>query len=524
MQLGIRRAAALALPRAQALGLPLPLVITFTVALAFVVRGRRALTLVDFPLNDGGMFYSTIEDIRHAAYALPQTLSYNLANIPFAYPPLGFYLSAIIRDALGVSTSDVLRVLPIVFSTLIVVAYVPLARALSRSPTAAAVAVFAAATQPSAYTWMVMGGGLTRSLGIVFAVAALVAVHHYYTLGGRRALFAGAVLGALTLLSHLEMAWFLAFSGAVFLIFYARDRVRALIGSLAMAAIALAITAPWWLLVLARHGAGPFVAAATTGSLGNPIVDLIEFRRTDEPYFPLIAAVGLLGLVACVARRRWDLPAWLLAIALLDQRSFNALSALPLGLLAGVAVTEVIVPLARDRRVLAGLGVAAVLYATFGALRADQDLHRALTRDERAAMIWLGENSAPEAKVIVVSDRFWAGDRVAEWLPALSGRRSVDTVQGTEWLPKARGFWGTLEGYDQAQKCASQTPGCLLGWANAFERFDYVYLPKSLGDLMSDGTPAYCCVPLRLSLRTDPAFKLVYDGPGATIYEMIGGG
>src|SRR5881394_2051695 len=56
-----------------------------TVALAFVIRGRRAFALVDFPLNDGGMFYATIEDLRHAGYVLPHTLSYNFANIPFAY-------------------------------------------------------------------------------------------------------------------------------------------------------------------------------------------------------------------------------------------------------------------------------------------------------------------------------------------------------------------------------------------------------------------------------------------------------
>ncbi|HUQ41938.1 MAG TPA: hypothetical protein VM052_05500, partial [Candidatus Limnocylindrales bacterium] len=191
-----------ALPRTQLLRLVIALITPATIALAFLLRGRRAFTLVDFPLNDGGMFYAAIEDIRRAHYALPVVLSYNNANIPFAYPPLAFYLSALTRDIFGMSTADTLRFWPVLFAALIVVAYVPLARALAGGALAAAVAVFVVATQPSAYTWMVMGGGLTRALGITCAVAGLAALHRYYTTGDRRAQIAAAAFAALTLLSH----------------------------------------------------------------------------------------------------------------------------------------------------------------------------------------------------------------------------------------------------------------------------------------------------------------------------------
>jgi hypothetical protein len=523
MDIELPRVTARPFERSDLARLVVPLVTAATIALAVVLRGRRAFMLVDFPLNDGGMFYAAIEDIRRAGYALPTTLSYNASGIPFAYPPLAFYLSALTHDVLGISTTDVLRLLPVLFASLIVLAYVPLARALSANPVAAAVAVFVVATQPSAYTWMVMGGGLTRALGIAFATLGLVALHRYYTRGGRGAFIAAAVLAALTLLSHIEMAWFMAFSGMLFLVFYARDRRRALIGSIGIGAVAVVATAPWWGLVIARSGVGPFIAAATTGALSNPLLDFLEFQRTDEPYFPLIAAVGLLGFATCVLRRQWAFPTWLVATALLDARSFNALSALPLGLLAGVAVTELVIPVARDRRVLAAVAVFAAVYAAFSSAKADQDLHRALLPDERAAMAWVANNTPPDATLVAVTQRFWAGDRVTEWLPTLSGRRVLDTVQGTEWLPKDRGFWHTMEAYDMAQECGSEDAGCMLGWADEYGRFDYVYIPKTLDGYMSDGTPSYCCGSLRFSLRADPAFKLVYDGPGAWIFQRMGG-
>jgi hypothetical protein len=366
-----------------------------------------------------------------------------------------------------------------------------------------------------------MGGGLTRALGITFAIAGLVALHRYYTRGGRGAMVAAAVFAALALLSHIEMAWFMTFSGLIFLIFYARDHRRAFFGSLVIGAGALAITAPWWITVIARWGLGPFIAAATTGSLSNPLTDVLAFQRTDEPYFPMIAALGLLGLVICVIRREYAIPAWLVATALLDGRSFNVLSAMQLGLLAGVTVTEVLVPLARSRRALVLAGLFAIGYMTFSSLKADQDLHRALMPPERDAMAWVSQNTKADATFVVISERFWAGDRVAEWFPVLAQRRSLDTVQGTEWLPKSRGFWQTMQAYEAAQECGGRDGGCLLGWAQEYGAFDYVYLPKTIGGVYGDGTDSYCCSTLRLALRSDPAYKLVYDGPGATVFQRV---
>jgi hypothetical protein len=40
----------------------------------------------DFPLNDGGLFYTMIKDLMANGYRLPVTTSYNHLNLPFAYP------------------------------------------------------------------------------------------------------------------------------------------------------------------------------------------------------------------------------------------------------------------------------------------------------------------------------------------------------------------------------------------------------------------------------------------------------
>src|SRR5215470_9642735 len=67
------------------------------ILIALVIGGAIRLFYVahaDFPLNDGGLFYTMTEDLRADKYVLPFYTSYNGGSIPYAYPPLAFYLSA----------------------------------------------------------------------------------------------------------------------------------------------------------------------------------------------------------------------------------------------------------------------------------------------------------------------------------------------------------------------------------------------------------------------------------------------
>src|SRR6266498_4195512 len=94
-----------------------------------------------FPLNDGGMFYAMVEDIKSSNYRLPEHTSYNGGNIPFAYPSLPFYMGAAVSDVTDWSTLDVLITLPLLFSLLTIVAFYALARAMLQTERMACLAV-----------------------------------------------------------------------------------------------------------------------------------------------------------------------------------------------------------------------------------------------------------------------------------------------------------------------------------------------------------------------------------------------
>ncbi|MEA2642835.1 MAG: hypothetical protein QOF51_4229, partial [Chloroflexota bacterium] len=98
---------------------------------AFATRAAFVLTS-DFPLYDGGLFLAMLEAVRASHYVLPDVVVYNGMAIPFAYPPLAFYVGSFAADAMGIALVDLLRLVPLVMSTLSVAAFALLAHAVVR--------------------------------------------------------------------------------------------------------------------------------------------------------------------------------------------------------------------------------------------------------------------------------------------------------------------------------------------------------------------------------------------------------
>jgi hypothetical protein len=528
------------------------LAVALAIALGVGVRAFHALS-GDFPLNDGGLFYAMAHDLQTGGYRLPAFTSYNQLEIPFAYPPLGFYAAALLADLTPLSLFDAFRFLPFVATSLTLPAFYLLARSLLTSRVAVLAALLAFALIPRTFIWLLMGGGVSRSLGFLFAILALYFVHRLYARRDSRAILPATLLAALTVLSHLETGWFLACSIAVFFIAFGRHRHGVSSSALVLFGT-LAITAPWWAAVLGRHGLEPFLAAQATGgsifSDGSErmaaLMGLLRVTSTSEPLFPLIGVLALLGGFISIARGNFLLPAWWATIILLDVRAYPTFTTVPVALMAGIGVAQGLVPMvayygartsgaangssrkgqragADESFTLrpAGIGLLAVLflYVTVGAglrapgLAGEASFLVSLSKEERAAMTWIREETPTGSRFLVVPDGGWPMAKAAEWFPVLTRRTSVATVQGTEWLPQ-RGFARMVESFDLAFECGYRTVDCLDELVlKTGLHFDYVYLSGSGEDM--------CCWTLVNSLWSDDRYRVVYHGPGATIFERI---
>ena len=489
--------------------------------------------LAGFPINDGGMFAVMVDDLKTSGYALPAFTSYNYLNIPYAYPPLGFYLGRIAADLFGLDTVQVLRWLPAFFASLSIPAFYVLALRLLKNKYYAAASTLFFALMPRALSWFVMGGGLTRSPGQFFMLLTLASVVHLYQHNRRLDVFLAGIFGGLAVLSHPEAAVH-TFVSAIFLWLMLSRTLASFFQSVAVGLVVLVVTAPWWATVLYYHGIEPLILGAQTGQNTLAIFHLVFFTFTEEPYATVIAVLGLLGIGYSLIRREYLLTLWMIIPFFVEGRSAPGPASIPLAMLAAIGLVDVVlagiqrgmgeVPQhaetlpAADRNIL----MIVVAYLIFSTYQFGFHLSNAtLYLEDRQAMLWARDHTPQDSRFLVLTGTTSVScDSVLEWFPALAGRQSIYTVQGREWT-EGGSFNAYVRSTYDVQQCLSEGNVSCLDQTTERSEYDFVYISKSL--LVNN------CSPLEVprtfphfveALRTDDSYITVYETEGAIIYEL----
>jgi len=489
--------------------------------------------LAGFAINDGGMFAVMVDDLKASGYLLPAFTTYNHLNIPFAYPPLGFYLGRIAADLFGLSAPEALRWVPAFFASLSIPAFYWLALRLLKDKYYAAISTFFFALMPRALSWFVMGGGLTRSPGQFFLLLTLAVVIRLYEENRRVDIFWAGLFGGLAVMSHPEAAVHTSVS-AVFLWFILSRSRTAFVHSLFVAVLVLLVSAPWWGTVIHYHGMGPLFNAAQTGKNLLAVFHLLFFVFTDEPYATVIAVLGLIGIGNRLIRRDYLLPLWLAIPFLVEGRSAAGPAAIPLAMLAAIGLVEVVLiamrpkvendPLQSDQlsAVERNILIYILLYLIFSTSQFGLQLSNAtLYPPDREAMRWVHENTPVDSRFLVLTGTSSVScDSVLEWFPALTGRQSIYTVQGTEWT-KGADFNDYVRSTYPVQECLTSNDAACLDAAVSRSTYDFIYLSKTLrvdncSQLDLPRTFPYFIEHMRL----DDGFNVVYETDGAVIFRQ----
>jgi hypothetical protein len=540
--------------------------VILAISLGIVVRAIYVLP-AEFPLNDGGMFYTMVQDLQHAGYRLPAFTTYNDAEIPFGYSPFGFYVAGIFEDLTPFDLLDIMRWAPFIVSGLSIVAFYRLASSLLADMAALTAATFAFALLPSSFVWLIMGGGIARSWGFLFAILAVHQVYLLYTCRTNWRIVTTAFWVGLTALSHLGTVSFLTYTLIIFFLIYGRN-TYSLISTVLVAIGALVLTAPWWAMVVLTHGWEPFLAAMSSGSSvfssdPEPRHAVIRYLvqlgvgggMTYEPFFPLIGVLGLFGILASLTPNRIVLPIWWLSILVLEYRAPATFGSIPTAMLAGICIVDVIIPLLirgfervneGGHRLIAdcpdsGRGPllrhakwsivlilsAMACYASAStvvkhpSVRTQMRFLETLSREERLAMQWVSSATPEGSRFLVLPEHewsFWASDKTAEWFPALATRTDIATVQGSEWKLGQTSFYQRKEQWKLLLPCVSTTPSCFENWAKDFGlTFTHVYISQAA--YSKDDSYRLCCKHLIRWLKEDPHYTVIYEKPGAIIFS-----
>jgi hypothetical protein len=525
-----------------------------------------------YPAFGAGLFLLMAEQIGQHGYGLPATIPLYAEPVPFAYPPLLFYVVAVVRDLTGVAPLTVSRFLPGIVTTAYLVPFYLFGRALLGSSREAGLATFVLALSPSVLEWHISAGGIVRAPATLFVISGLFAGLMLFRTRRRRWLAASTVLFALTLLTH---PTYTVFFGLSYLWMYlALDRTPYGLAAGATVAVGgVVLAAPWWGQVIATHGLDVFTGAAGThggigaqfgasgsagstgatadaGSVVSPalvVAAVSEIVSDVEPWVTGLDALqsALFGgwfvclVGATVSATVWDeyrpskvttfLLGWfVLSAAVFDQHRFAFLVGTVVG---AVAVYEYVLPLAsrvlwprvRGRHLEVGmLLVVAVGCLTVGGLFAGShlDTHAgsaslpAFIDDEDVeAMAWAETNTEESAEFVVIGD-------AAEWFPLYADRSIEVGPWGMEW----RGhdvYREQLQNYVEVSSCDSGS--CLSAELDeAGLAPDYLYVPK--GDYTVRGIEREMPAEVQTELTSEVDYTLVYENDGVMIFERESGG
>ncbi len=430
-----------------------------------------------YPAYATALFPHMAELLIENGYRRPETIPfYTAEGLPFAYPPLMFYVMAVLID-IGIDPLLITRLLPGVAFVLLLIPYFYLSREfLTVRQAGVATVIFAVAPQIS--RWHISGGGTVRSPAVLFLVAGLYVGVRLFKTGDRKWIVPGAILYGLTMLTHpVQMAYF----GISYLVLFAAfDRsIRGLLNGAGVAVGGAIVGAPWWLYVIRTYGLDPILNASNThGGLGTTELDavlasVLLFNNAGYPSEILIASVVLAGAIYALTKRRYVLPAWFVVTILTTTQGRFAY--IPGAMLVGLAVAGAVVPWLADvvpRRIgrldgeaVTTVALAALVLSTtwFGALYATGDppfeqrdsLGAYVDDDDIEAMEWAARETPPDAQFAVLGDP-------AEWFPYVAERTVLNVWWGVEWTTpekyaQQRALHGDLAACNDAT-CVNETP------------------------------------------------------------------
>ena len=426
-----------------------------------------APTLAGFPVHDGGMFYQMVDELKYNHYSLPAFTAYNQSGIPFAYPPFGFYVTALISSLTRIPVLDVIRWLPALISTLALPAFYWMADEILESKKQAALATLFYGLLPGSFEWTVMGGGITRAFGLLFMLLTIKFANRLYSCTDSKTAGITAIFGALAFLSHPQSGLQAGLVAILLWLFHGRSK-KTFIWSGLVAIGVFALTFPWWGTVLSFHGVTPFLSVMRIGNGGILyLMKILLYWLENGPVVTLIAAIGFIGLLAALAKGNYLLPIWLVLPFFVDSRTANDMGrVVAVSMLAGFGFDILLAPMLLVLRKRSGewfsdrfiaFSLFAIVFTLFigTSIFSFKLAERSLPVADRETIKWIEQN-IPSGNdfLLLTGEQYSMNDPFQEWFPAMTNQHSQTTLQGGEWTRSEEffPFYGELVAL---QSCSS---------------------------------------------------------------------
>jgi hypothetical protein len=436
-------------------------------------------------------------------------------------------------------------------NTFSILAFYLFAKETLNSRTLASLAVIVFALSSRSFLWQVMGGGITRSFGMLFLILMLwqakklfIASHlnqqeessrgnlsrladKSNPFGAMHSLILTILFGAGAVLSHPQTALHAALGGAMIFLFYGLNK-RGFISAFFVGLGVALLTSPWWGLVLARHGIQPFISAGQTSQRTlTSYLSVLQFSGLDDYLLPA-TILAFIGVFIFIQKRSYFLVTWTVIAYLIDPRGGGVVALLAMSMLAGAGLQKLSAWVSRsgDEQTESVFMKRSSLTLVFGtiflllliAMISDfQLINTSLKSGELEMIEWVNANIDEDKTFLLATGReFSMSDPLQEWFPTLTSQYSATTLQGLEWTLAER-FFPRSEQLTAFQHCADVA--CVDEWSTR-NSVTYDYLIVMIPDETDEQGLAVSLRSLGESVRSSGEHSLIYESELALVFKL----
>mgnify|MGYP001046310245 CR=1 FL=1 len=430
------------------------LLISIFVIIIGVVLRTYHLFLVGFskPWGAGGLYLEFARQIFQNNYSLPIIIPhYTYGGLPFAYPPLPFYIESLLVFSLSLPEYLIVNLLPPFVSILSLILFFILIKNVLKNKYAQLFSLVLYSITPICFMEQVEGAGLAESFGTLFIILLLLVFWLYYQSPYRMTrLILSSLVWGLTVMASPASAYLSVF--IFFTLFFMLIRkekgnlIKMILYILIMGLLAVLLSSLYLGTVIRNHGLGLLINSFVSQHEGSFFIFSFFVRLAKMDLIinePILSILFITALFVLLYNKKFELLFMSLFSVLIPRE--NWIMGIVGILMIGVA-TDLILSYLPDKflqKEIQKFSVLVTIIAVAGILLL-RPLYFVLTRD----LIWkhsldtsqirLLENikvdsTSRENLIILGNNEF------LEWAPYITEKSVLNVWFGTELAPSK--FW-----------------------------------------------------------------------------------
>lgn len=436
----------------------------------------RGLISFNFPMtipyNGGGLYYAFIQAIIAHQFNYPAYIpNFTADGLPFVYPPLCFYVLAVISIFFHLDPLTLINYSPTIISIINIGLFFLLSKELFAEKkliyfSSLLFAISPVVIYPKFFT---SGSELIHAAGLTLLLLGIL-----FQIRSRKKqklldyLFFGIILG-LTIITSPAAAFLLIILYLIDTIIHLTTTKNRLKEILFAFLIAFSISLFWLINVYTNHGIGfivsGFLFKQDTSILWFFIKSAAKLSVLNgfSPFYPPWFLVILIGLGYCLLQKEWFYPFWFLCW-LFSPESYYYLF-IPAIFLITICLLKFIIPnLVDNARIelnkallinivsfilLSMVILHPIALGEINSYKSGGDPTKSLSHIQKEqldfdAMNWIAENT-PEDSIFIAKDILYTtieeGWMYGDWFPAISKRTTLNVHFGSEWTGEFEKLW-----------------------------------------------------------------------------------